>query len=475
MPPVLGHERVLRALADRLASGRMPHAWLFSGVAGIGKKRVALELARGYLCPHGNPSGRGTQLFDAGAAPAEAATAWPADGCACASCAAVRALRHPDLLLVHDFQSIRWQDAAHLRAIAGGDALAGVIEELRAVDLVLDPASKGHEARIGLSLDHALIFRGNTFDPTPFAERLGRMEERGTLSPAARRIAAALYFDESSRFPFRSSLGIHIIARREPHTPDRGSMREFLSRTSFHGGGKVVVIDDAHLLTPEAQNAFLKTLEEPPAGTLIILVTAEPGTLLPTIRSRTQEVRFGRLPPALMAATVREQGAGEAAGDFIAAWADGSLGRALEGHLEGLDGRRDLAVALHRALVEDDLAAAMAVGLIISGDEVKPDRLRRHRRMRRNLELLLAWYRDLAVAADGGAGPAGEGLLNRDLAAHIRREAAARSPAEWRRAFAIVAGTLADLSASSDYHLQASGLVASLALADRAARAGSAA
>ncbi len=55
---------------------------------------------------------------------------------------------------------------------------------------------------------------------------------------------------------------------------------------------RVVILNDAHRMTTEAANALLKTLEEPPAQALIVLITDSPGTLLPTIRSRCQQIRF---------------------------------------------------------------------------------------------------------------------------------------------------------------------------------------
>ena len=63
----------------------------------------------------------------------------------------------------------------------------------------------------------------------------------------------------------------------------------------YHGHAKVFIIDEAELLAPEAQNLLLKTLEEPPPDTYFILVTTRPDSLLPTIRSRCQPVRFGTL------------------------------------------------------------------------------------------------------------------------------------------------------------------------------------
>ncbi len=61
------------------------------------------------------------------------------------------------------------------------------------------------------------------------------------------------------------------------------------------GKYKVYILDEAHMLTPQASNALLKTLEEPPAHIVFILATTEPEKLLPTIISRTQRFDFKRL------------------------------------------------------------------------------------------------------------------------------------------------------------------------------------
>jgi DNA polymerase III subunit delta' len=68
-----------------------------------------------------------------------------------------------------------------------------------------------------------------------------------------------------------------------------------LSLRPMAGDRKVAVIDDAHLLNRESGNSLLKTLEEPPARCLIVLITAQEDSLLPTIRSRCQLVRFPHL------------------------------------------------------------------------------------------------------------------------------------------------------------------------------------
>lgn len=58
---------------------------------------------------------------------------------------------------------------------------------------------------------------------------------------------------------------------------------------------RAIIIEDAHLLTTEAQNALLKTLEEPPEGTILILTASHEQAVLPTIRSRAQAIPVGRL------------------------------------------------------------------------------------------------------------------------------------------------------------------------------------
>lgn len=69
-------------------------------------------------------------------------------------------------------------------------------------------------------------------------------------------------------------------------------INNFVSFRPHMGAYKFVVIDDAHLMTVEAQNALLKVLEEPNASSILILVSASPEALLPTIFSRCQEIKF---------------------------------------------------------------------------------------------------------------------------------------------------------------------------------------
>jgi DNA polymerase-3 subunit delta' len=103
------------------------------------------------------------------------------------------------------------------------------------------------------------------------------------------------------------------------------------SLKAFEGRIKTLVVERAESMNPAAANAFLKMLEEPPGDALIVLITQTPFGLLPTIRSRCQEIRFMPLPRTALAKLLRERrGLSETDAWFLAALSQGSLGRGLE-------------------------------------------------------------------------------------------------------------------------------------------------
>jgi DNA polymerase-3 subunit delta' len=88
-------------------------------------------------------------------------------------------------------------------------------------------------------------------------------------------------------------------------------MRELCANLALkpaRGRRRVAIVDDADDLNDESANCFLKTLEEPPPGSLLILVGTDADRQLPTIRSRCQQVKFDSLPDEALAALLREQG-----------------------------------------------------------------------------------------------------------------------------------------------------------------------
>ena len=101
------------------------------------------------------------------------------------------------------------------------------------------------------------------------------------------------------------------------------------------GDRKICLIDDADRMTIGAANALLKTLEEPPAHSLFILISSRPYAMPATIRSRCQALRL--TPPAqtqVEAAVILKRELPPADAQFLAVLSDGQLGRALECNLE---------------------------------------------------------------------------------------------------------------------------------------------
>ncbi|QDT44174.1 DNA polymerase III subunit tau [Gimesia alba] len=207
---IRGHQSILEMLQRALSRSRLPHALLFAGDTGIGKKRVALYLAQCLFC--------------------EQTSADDLSSCGeCASCKQMAAGTHPDLISVECPPD---KAILPLSLIIGGD---------------------DHRGREGVCYEMSL----------------------------------------------------------RPMSGDR----------------RIAIIDDADKMNAESANALLKTLEEPSANYLMILIASELDAILPTIRSRCQLMRFGRLSQEDVADLLMEQQILDSAeqANQIARLAEGSL------------------------------------------------------------------------------------------------------------------------------------------------------
>lgn len=108
-------------------------------------------------------------------------------------------------------------------------------------------------------------------------------------------------------------------------------LQDRISRKAFEDRGHVEIILDADRMGVEAANALLKTLEEPPDETVIVLTSSRWSALLPTIRSRTHLIRFGRLRPELIEEMLlRRLTVDRATAKVLAGTCDGRPGLALD-------------------------------------------------------------------------------------------------------------------------------------------------
>jgi DNA polymerase-3 subunit delta' len=278
---IRGHDRAVDALRRVLAQGRLPHAFLFVGPEGIGKRSFAEAFAQALLC--------------------ERVPEAELDPCGvCPSCLQVVAGTHPDVHRV-----ARPEDKHDLS-----------IKQIR--DLCLD---------------------------------LG-------LKPAG-------------------------------------------------GRRKVAIVDDADDLNDEASNAFLKTLEEPPPGSVLILIGTSSETQLDTIVSRCRVLRFDPIPEAELAKVLIDQGVTDdpAEASRLAHLADGSVARAR--------GLADATFDSFRRLLIDDLAdprgfdapaLSRRMGTFI--DEAGKDSAPRRERARLLIGELARFFRGLLWQTAGVAPPA---------------------------------------------------------------------
>jgi DNA polymerase-3 subunit delta' len=168
----------------------------------------------------------------------------------------------------------------------------------------------------------------------------------------------------------------------------------------FEGRRRVTVIDDAEELVGAAQNALLKTLEEPPPSSVFVLVTSQPDMLLPTVRSRCAHLRFGRLNVADVAAVLERSHKYSRADALTAAAAShGSVKGALELRTGDLADARSEAESLLRVSGRDPRTRLDQAKELLKGSGSAPQE-REHLGAR--LQALSTLLRDLGLLASGG-------------------------------------------------------------------------
>jgi DNA polymerase-3 subunit delta' len=213
---------------------------------------------------------------------------------------------------------------------------------------------------------------------------------------------------------------VHVVSvasgKKEIGVDQARRLKRFTHMQPVLGKAKVAVVDEAHLLTVAAQNALLKTLEDPPNRSLLLLVANNADALLATVRSRCQRVQF--LPLAedvVREVLVAAHGVAPETAARLAVLADGSPGRALE-----------LGACLRKGGEEAlEQVARVEASRYVQVMELAAQLARPEGGAAVQLEVLLARYRDeaaRAVAASGpGAGEEGEEHFTADVHGALRR------------------------------------------------------
>jgi len=308
----------------------------------------------------------------------------------------------------------------------------------------------GHERPIGLlraalgsgRLPHALLFYG--------PEAVGK-------ATIARRVAMALLCDQGGdegcgtcRSCGRIERGLHPdvlhvgrLPAKGPANPSEpaeaagpepaganlrkeilvGQIRELAEHASFgprEGRRRVFLLDPADRMNAAAQNALLKTLEEPPSSTTFILLATRPHLLLPTIRSRSVGIRFGLVPIPKLEDELRGRGCSREEARARAVLSEGRPGRALTLDVPAEIERMEAAVrVLERLGGRPDSAEELAELASEMAGSSEED-------LANNLELFAALLRKAARADLGAPAPGAEALEPR-LANIGRRLGAGRA------------------------------------------------
>jgi len=276
---IRGHGRQIRILRTMLAGGQVPHAFLFTGIEGIGKRLVATGLVKALNC-----------------------LARTDDFCGeCLQCRKIEKQLHPDVLTLEPLP----------------DKKALIVDQIR-------------------SLQQDIIFK------------------------------------------------------------------------PLEGKKKAVIIDQAETMNASVANCLLKTLEEPPEDTVLILLAQAVSDMLPTVLSRCQRLHFSPLADEDLLALLAGQGIEAARAARLLPLAQGSIQRALA--LAAGD------FLTRREKIAGRLREGAPAALKLAEDLAKDDD-----KLGLTLEFLESWYRDLLVLLQGGQGAR---LYNGDLADSLELAAA---------------------------------------------------
>jgi DNA polymerase III subunit delta' len=264
----------------------------------------------------------------------------------------------------------------------------------------------------------------------------------------------------------RIARGVHgdvlIVEPGDSESIKTEQVREVIDRAAyrpFEGRRRVVIIDEADALVQGAQNALLKTLEEPPSASMFVLVTSRPDTLLPTVRSRCPRLGFRPLSPQDIATALMQRGHNETQARAIAATADGSLGRALGMTAGDLVEAREVAEGVLAGAAASDDPRRRIEGakelLSNTGGGGAPDR----EKLSSHLRAMASLLRDVELLSTGADVRA---LANADVEPRLERLVHAYGGGRGVRAFSAIDRALVALDRNAGVKIVADWLVLQL-------------
>jgi len=378
---IFGQDKVIQSLARSIAEGRVANTYLFAGPAGVGKRTTAFDMARVLLCER------------------------PKDGIACGSCPSCKRTAHfpeihPSLLAFQDVLTPSAVVRGEMMHIAGCEE-AQYLDAMTALsDLGLiefsPSAGQGPEQVDCYERSQSAVFERADSKVVSIAaiDRTIDLIQKGgrrEVDPRLIRLAEHI-FRNTTEGLYQGTIKIWAI---------RNLLQQRLATRPLLGPRHVCIIDDAHKMQEPAQNCLLKTLEEPPLGTVIIIVSENPSALLPTILSRCQLANFERLPTGSIERFLTERrGLAPEIAPVVASFASGSLGRAILVDPDELTKRRTAAASVVDCVIGRRLEALFAaVDTAVGGAE--SSRAKRRQSALELLDMLAVLVRDAIVRREG--------------------------------------------------------------------------
>ncbi|OGL45902.1 MAG: hypothetical protein A2149_07945 [Candidatus Schekmanbacteria bacterium RBG_16_38_11] len=445
---IIDQEKPVLHLKSILKRGSCTGAYLFTGQEGIGKKTAAICFAKALVCH--NPS--------------------PYACNACTSCQKIphTFFSHPDISLYHDvYKPVAISRALLLKKIGFREEeferVEGIYLEacrlLEEKEFLLNPINykKGINIIDLFYLDPDIIFVEESGKCYVSAAQIEKNLDSLSKGDSYSYLLAKSLYTFTSGF-YKQSFKIGKQENNEGRENIRGIVKEIYLKPS-EGRRKVFIIDDAHKMTEEAADAFLKTLEEPPKDSIIILVTSKPEMLLPTIHSRCRKIKFQPVRRKSVSDFIANAKSISQEDAMLTSFlAQGSISKALEMDLEETLKKREEIINLLSSGYLRDIEKFFHFAREFSGEGEK-DRKRKTGLTQLFIELMLTLVHDVILAKSGGNV---DSILNFDKLAELRGLSRNFEYEQLENIFSILSRTSHLLSRNLDVRITIEALLAEI-------------
>jgi len=272
----------------------------------------------------------------------------------------------------------------------------------KSIDILRRIVSSGRIAHAYLFIGHEGTGRKMTAEAFIAALFCGNDDACGSC-PSCRKLAAGSHPDLHLVQPDGQFIKIDQV---------RALQRELAYRP-YEAPRKACIIDGADRLNQSSGNALLKTLEEPPGNALMILLATTTDSVLPTIRSRCQQLLFSGIPTEEIENFLRAGGTDAETAQVASSLADGSIARALALCNEDIMASRSAIITAVCGLNRQDMLPMFALGEMFDKEREKASQA---------MELLTSFWRDMLLLRSGSGQ-----VVNRDLLPLLQRETEKRS------------------------------------------------